>query len=63
MSSQDTMLSVSDSPQPPRSLGWRGKKSSRPMTRAQEIVFFGVSFAIAVALQLAVILKIAAVFD
>ncbi|MGH6959883.1 MAG: hypothetical protein ACREE7_05320 [Dongiaceae bacterium] len=63
MSSQDTTLNITDSREPPKSLAWRGKKNSRPMTKTQEVVFFGVSFAVAVGLQLTVILKIAAVID
>ena len=34
-------------------------KRARPMTSGQEAVFFGVTFAVAVVFQLAVILKVA----
>jgi hypothetical protein len=38
-------------------------KRKRPLTAAQEAVFFGVTFALAVVLQLAVILKVANVIS
>lgn len=38
-------------------------KRKRPLTAAQEALFFGIAFTLAVVLQLAVILKIANVFS
>jgi hypothetical protein len=41
----------------------RNRKRSRPMTAGQELLFFGISFAIAVVLQLVVLLNYADVID
>ncbi len=39
--------------------GQSARKRARPLTSGQEAVFFGITFAVAVAFQLAVILKVA----
>jgi hypothetical protein len=41
----------------------RDKRSKRPLTFAQEAVFFGVAIAIAVVLQAVVLLKFGGVID
>lgn len=63
MSSRQLAVGVTGCRTQPKAVGGRGRRTSRGMTAAQEIVFFGVCFVVAVLLDLVVILKLTAVVE
>jgi hypothetical protein len=62
MSLHETLPDAVARPRDPKTEAGAPKRK-RPLTAAQEAVFFGVTFALAVVLQLAVILKVANVIS
>jgi hypothetical protein len=58
MATQDTTSMVTEDARRAKA-ALRGRKPSRPMTAGQELLFFGISFTIALLLQLVVLLNFA----
>ena len=60
---EESMMSPSNSSSPAdrrgENTGKSARKPARPLTSGQEALFFGITFAVAVMFQLAVVLKVA----
>ena len=63
MSLHETISDAVPSGRHDQKTGAPAQKRKRPLTAAQEALFFGVTFTLAVGLQLAVILKVANVIS